>query len=137
MCEIRYNFLVHHENTLSLKGPKAGKTIYSTRLSSSLSLSLSLSLSRLPLSLSFSLSLRLLLSLSLSLFSLSLPVPGNILIKTTLLIVEFYQSTRLLTDPIFFDRIPDPDPFPKLDRIPYLDPRGHSGLTIRSDPTYR
>jgi hypothetical protein len=29
---------------------------------------------------------------------------------------------RLLTDPIFLDRIPDPDPFEKLDLIPYSDP---------------
>jgi hypothetical protein len=30
--------------------------------------------------------------------------------------------TLLLTDPIFLDRIPDPDPFEKLDQIPHSDP---------------
>jgi hypothetical protein len=44
---------------------------------------------------------------------------------------------RLLTDPIFLDRIPDPDPFQKLDLIPHSDPLAFSGSPIRSDLTYR
>jgi hypothetical protein len=44
---------------------------------------------------------------------------------------------RLLTDPIFLDRIPDPDPYEKLDLIPHSDPLAFSGSPIRSDPTYR
>jgi hypothetical protein len=44
---------------------------------------------------------------------------------------------RLLTDPIFLDRIPDPDPFEKLDLISHSNPRPFSGSPIRSDPTYR
>jgi hypothetical protein len=44
---------------------------------------------------------------------------------------------RLLTDPIFFDCIPDPDPFEKWHLIPHSDPLAFSGLPIRSDPTYR
>jgi hypothetical protein len=41
-----------------------------------------------------------------------------------------------LTNPIFLDRIPDPDPFEKLDLILHSDPLVFSGLPIRSDPTY-
>jgi hypothetical protein len=41
---------------------------------------------------------------------------------------------RLLTDPIFLDLIPDPDPFEKLDLIPHSDPLTFSGSPIRSDP---
>jgi hypothetical protein len=40
---------------------------------------------------------------------------------------------RLLTDPIFLDRIPDPDPFEKLDLIPHSVPLAFSGSPIRSD----
>jgi hypothetical protein len=47
------------------------------------------------------------------------------------------KCTRLMTDPIFLDRIPDPDPFEKLDLIPHSDPLAFSGSAIRSDPTYR
>jgi hypothetical protein len=39
----------------------------------------------------------------------------------------------LLTNPIFLDRIPDPDPFEKLDLIPHSDPLAFSGSSIRSD----
>jgi hypothetical protein len=44
-----------------------------------------------------------------------------------------------LTDPIFLDRVPDPDPdpFEKLDLIPHSDPLAFSGSPIRSDPTDR
>jgi hypothetical protein len=48
-----------------------------------------------------------------------------------------WVAHRLLTDPIFLDRIPDPDPFKKLDLIPHSDPLPFSGSLIRSDPTYR
>jgi hypothetical protein len=44
-----------------------------------------------------------------------------------------YIGARLLTDPIFLDRIPDPDPFEKLDLILHSDPLAFSGLAIRSD----
>jgi hypothetical protein len=57
--------------------------------------------------------------------------------------VDFFYdllSTRLLTglwtDPIFLDRIPDPDPFEKLDLILHYDPLAFSRLPIRSDPFY-
>jgi hypothetical protein len=51
--------------------------------------------------------------------------------------VELFPICRLLTDPIFLDRIPDPDPFEKLDLIPHSDPPEFSGSPIRSHPTYR
>jgi hypothetical protein len=44
-----------------------------------------------------------------------------------------HYLVRLLTDPIFLDRIPDPDPFEKLDLIPHSDPLAFSGSAIRSD----
>jgi hypothetical protein len=44
---------------------------------------------------------------------------------------------RLLTDPIFLDSIPDPDPFENLDLITQSDPLAFSGLPIRSNPTFR
>jgi hypothetical protein len=47
------------------------------------------------------------------------------------------MTNRLLTDPSFLDRIPDQDPFEKLDLIPHSDPLAFSGLPIRSDLTYR
>jgi hypothetical protein len=48
------------------------------------------------------------------------------------------RRSGLLTDPIFLDRIPDPDPFPKSYRIPHSDPLVLSGSAIRSDlPIYK
>jgi hypothetical protein len=47
------------------------------------------------------------------------------------------ERSRLLTDPIFLDRFPDPDPFEKLDLIPPSDPLAFSGSPIRSDLAYR
>jgi hypothetical protein len=40
---------------------------------------------------------------------------------------------RLLTDRIFLDSIPDPDPFENLDLIKHSDPLAFSGLPIRSN----
>jgi hypothetical protein len=40
---------------------------------------------------------------------------------------------KLLTDPIFLDRIPDPGPFEKLYLIQHSDQLAFSGLPIRSD----